>query len=71
MTNKKHKNKKTCHINADLYLSSIKFAAETTPHPQTNGISHVKRHHVMNLSVDGKLYRVDRDSFLTARVGFL
>ena len=35
-------------FNVDLYKSSINIAAETTPYYQSNDISHVKRHYVMN-----------------------
>ena len=35
-------------FNVDLYKSSINIAGETTPYYQSNDISHVKRHYVMN-----------------------
>ena len=40
--------RKKSQFNADLYLSSINIATETTPHSQSNDVSHVKRHYVMN-----------------------
>ena len=40
--------RKKSQFNADLYLSSIIIATETTPHSQLNDVSHVKRHYVMN-----------------------
>ena len=62
--------KKERQFNTDLDHSSINIAAETTPYSHQTRLAMSKAIMNWTLSVEGKFYRVHKDSFITSRFWF-